>query len=361
MASKEGHPAYRSQSDNPLQGTTLGGSPDDPRRQRTRNAPAGHATRAGTRERQRGLPGAGDLAHPVLPVAPALRALWRRRRASAAAARAPWAPGAGAARDRTVGAQRGDQHSDLGLRADRGVPHAQLAAESRSKYGAAGFVRRAGLATRRARLTVLEHQAARTAGLLTERTRQRLWRARHGRTRHVEAAEPGELVCLDTFYIGNLKGVGKVWQITACDAASSYGVAALLPTHTAADAAAFLRDVLGPLFRRAGWPLRRVLTDGGPEFHGAFDEACRQLGLRHTRTQPRHAWTNGFVERLHGTILQEHWRIQFRRRYFTGRSPMQQSLEAFMRFYNEQRPHQGYRLRGRTPAEIFWGVIARAH
>src|SRR3989442_1082706 len=75
MASKEGHPAYRSQSDNPLQGTTLGGSPDDPRRQRTRNAPAGHATRAGTRQRQRGLPGAGDLAHPVLPVAEALRAL----------------------------------------------------------------------------------------------------------------------------------------------------------------------------------------------------------------------------------------------------------------------------------------------
>src|SRR5207244_6669419 len=106
-------------------------------------------------------------------------------------------------------------------------------------------LRRAGLATRRARLTVLEHQAARTAGLLTERTRQRLWRARYGRTRHVEATEPGELVCLDTFYIGNLKGVGKVWQITACDAASSYGVAALLPTHTAADAAAFLRDVLG--------------------------------------------------------------------------------------------------------------------
>ena len=91
-------------------------------------------------------------------------------------------------------------------------------------------LRRAGLATRRARLTVLEHQAAQTAGLLTERTRQRLWRARYGRTRHVEATEPGELVCLDTFYIGNLKGVGKVWQITACDAASSYGVAALLPT-----------------------------------------------------------------------------------------------------------------------------------
>jgi transposase InsO family protein len=218
-------------------------------------------------------------------------------------------------------------------------------------------LRRAGVATRRARLTVLEHEAARTAGLLTERTRERLWHARYGRTRHVEATEPGELVCLDTFYIGKLKGVGKVWQITACDAASSYGVAALLPAHTAADAAAFLRDALVPLFRQAGWPLRRVLTDGGPEFKGAFDEACRQLGLRHTRTKPRHAWTNGFVERLQGTILQEHWRVAFRRRYFTGRAALQRSLAAFMRYYNDERPHQGYRLGGRTPSAVVWGAV----
>jgi transposase InsO family protein len=218
-------------------------------------------------------------------------------------------------------------------------------------------LRRVGLATRRARLTVLEQQAARTAGLLTARTRQRLWRARYGRTRHVHAREPGELVCLDTFYIGNLKGVGKVWQITACDAASSYGTAWLLPSHTAVDAAAFLRDVVVPLYRRAGWRLERVLTDGGPEFKGAFDDACRQLGIRHTRTKPRHAWTNGFVERLQGTILQEHWRVAFRRRYFTTRAALQRSLDDFIRYYNDDRPHQGYRTRGRTPAALFWGAV----
>src|SRR5712692_3893998 len=102
-------------------------------------------------------------------------------------------------------------------------------------------LRRAGLATRRQRLTVLEHRALQTVGLLTERTRRTLWQAQHGRTRHVEAHQPGELVCLDTFYVGNLKGVGKVWQITACDAACSYGVAWLLPTLSAAAAARFLR------------------------------------------------------------------------------------------------------------------------
>ena len=218
------------------------------------------------------------------------------------------------------------------------------------------LLRRVGLATRRARLTVLEQQAARTAGLLTERTKQRLWEARHGRTRHVQATEPGELVCLDTFYVGKLKGVGKIWQITACDVASSYGTAAVLASHTAIDAARFLRDILTPLYREAGWPLRRVLTDGGPEFKGAFDEACRTLGIRHTRTKPRHAWTNGFVERLQGTILQEHWRVAFRRRYFTSRTALQRSLEAFMHSYNHERPHQGYRVRGRTPAALFWGA-----
>lgn len=222
------------------------------------------------------------------------------------------------------------------------------------------ILRRAGLPTRRERLVALEAHTAHTVGLLTERTRRQLRWARQGRSRHVEAQEPGELVCLDTFYLGKLKGVGKVWQITACDAACSYGVAQLLPALSAGAAAAFLRAVLVPLYRRAGWPLRRVLTDRGSEFKGAFDETCRALGIRHTRTQPRHAWTNGFVERLQGTILQEHWRIQFRRRYFTSRAALQQTLEAFLRFYNEQRPHQGYRLRGQTPAALFWGAAAAA-
>src|SRR5437763_8742291 len=139
MASKEGRPAYGSQSDNPLQGTTLGGSPDDPRRQRTRNAPAGHAPCAGARQRQCGVPRAGDLAHSVLPVAEAVRALRGGRHASAAAARAPRAPGAGAGRGRAPGAQRGNQHGDVGLRPDRGVPHPWLAAQSRAEHRAAGL------------------------------------------------------------------------------------------------------------------------------------------------------------------------------------------------------------------------------
>jgi transposase InsO family protein len=222
------------------------------------------------------------------------------------------------------------------------------------------LLRRHGLARRRQRLLVLEHRSATRAGLLTERTRQALWRLRHGRTRHVEAGQPADLFCLDTFYIGKLKGVGKVWQITACDAASSYGVARILPELSPTAVAHFLREVLVPAVSQAGWRLRRVLTDGGSEFKAEFEAACGQLGIRHTRIRPRHAWTNGFVERLQQTILTEHWRVVFRRHYFTSRASLDRSLRDFMQFYNFDRPHHGYRVRGRTPATIFHGAVAAA-
>jgi transposase InsO family protein len=217
-------------------------------------------------------------------------------------------------------------------------------------------LRRHGLSRRRERLAVLERTSAATTGLVTERTRRELARARRRAGRHVQAHQPGELVSMDTFYIGQLKGVGKVWQVTACDVASSYGIAWLLPTFSAEATARFLRTILVPHVRRAGWALRRVLTDGGSEFKGAFAAACQALGIRQTRTKPRHAWTNGFVERLQGTLLHEHWRVAFRRRYFTSRAALQHALDTFLRFYNHERPHQGYRLRGHTPATLFWGV-----
>jgi transposase InsO family protein len=76
----------------------------------------------------------------------------------------------------------------------------------------------------------------------------------------------------------------------------------------------------------------------------------------HTSAAARRCSSSGFVERLQGSILHEHWRIEFRRQYFTSRHAMQRSLDGFMKFYNERRPHQGYRLRGRTPADLFTGA-----
>src|SRR5688572_28510182 len=213
------------------------------------------------------------------------------------------------------------------------------------------LLRRQRLGTRRARLAVLEQSSAATTGLLTDQTVQPV--------RHVEAAQPGALLSLDTFYVGKLKGVGKVWHITGCDAASSFSwVRLVLGEVTAAAVLGFLRDVVRPSYRQAGWRLQRVLTDNGKEFKGVFAAGCARWGMRVTRTKPRHAWTNGFVERLQKTILHEHWRIAFRRQYFTSCRSLQGALDRFLQFYNHERTHRGYRLNGRTPATVFKGAVA---
>jgi transposase InsO family protein len=213
------------------------------------------------------------------------------------------------------------------------------------------ILKRYGLQTRWERLIRLEHKAL-TDGLLTERTRRKLAAAlREGN--HIEAKQGGDAVCLDTFYVGKLKGVGKVWQYTACDAASSFAVATLSLEHDAKMAARFLAKKVLPAFQQAGHRLKAVITDGGPEFKGAFETTCERLGVEHRRIRPRHPWTNGFVERLQGTILNELWRCAFRRTYYRSLVPMEEDLQEYLRFYNFQRTHRGYRLKGRVPAQLF--------
>ena len=224
-----------------------------------------------------------------------------------------------------------------------------------SATGAYKILRRHGLRTRWERLARLEGEALVATGLLTERAARRLVR----KDRHIEAERPGDLVCLDGFFIGKLKGVGRVWQLTACDAAASYGIAQVIRgAPRAAQAVAFLTERVRPVYRRASHEVRAVLTDGGMEWRGAFDAACRAAGIAHRRTLPRHAWTNGFVERLQGTILTECWRVVFRQTYFTRVEQLERALQRYLRFYNEERTHRGYRLQGRTPRSVFRGRAA---
>jgi transposase InsO family protein len=211
-----------------------------------------------------------------------------------------------------------------------------------SATGAYQILRRHGLPTRWERLARLEGEALVATGLLTERTARRI--------------VTGDLVCLDSFYLGKLKGVGRVWQLTACDAATSYGIAHLVRgSPRPALAAAFVLERVLPAYRRAGHAVRAVLTDQGSEWRGAFDTACRTEGLEHRRTQPRHAWTNGFVERLQGTILTECWRVVFRQSYFTRLEQLERALQRYLRFYNEERTHRGYQLQGRTRCPVLAG------
>ena len=145
-------------------------------------------------------------------------------------------------------------------------------------------LRRVGLNHRLARLAVLEDHSA-TTGLLTERT------ARRHRGRHVAAAQPGDLCSLDSFYIGKLKGGGKVWQLTGCDCASSFGWARIVVGEvTAAKMAAFLTEVVRPGYRAAGWRLKRVLTDNGKESRRA---SSRRVPPTRCGTRGRSRGTRG--------------------------------------------------------------------
>lgn len=222
-----------------------------------------------------------------------------------------------------------------------------------SPTGVYKIFRRHGLRTRWERLARLEGAALETLGLVTERGRRRLQRLAH-----VEAERPGDLVCFDSFYIGKLKGVGSLWQLTACDAACSYGLAQVVRgAPRTATAIAFLRERVLPAYRRAGHRVRAGLTDRGAEWGARFSAACQELGIEHRRTKPGHAWTNGFVERLQGTILTELWRVVFRQTYFTQAAQLERELQRYLRFYNHERSHRGYRLRGRTPGSVFHGRV----
>jgi len=122
---------------------------------------------------------------------------------------------------------------------------------------------------------------------------------------------------------------------------------------TPATTAALLRTRVLSVCRRAHHPLRAVrqqkLTDNGPEWGGVFRTACHELGIEARRTKPGHAWTNGFVKRLQGTILREHWRVVFRQTYFTQAAQLERSLQRYLRCYNYDRTHRGLSAAGPHP------------
>jgi transposase InsO family protein len=178
---------------------------------------------------------------------------------------------------------------------------------------------------------------------------------------HVETTRPGELVGLDGFFVGRLHGArGPVWQITAIDTYSSFAWADLVraPTSgpTVAHSTALARRVARDL-HAAGWRLERVLSDNGNEFRNLdFDRCLDQLGARHSRIRAGRPQTNGHVERLHRTILEECWRPAFARFHIPGYTGLKRHLDAYMTYYNHHRAHTGRTTAGRCPAELVYGA-----
>lgn len=171
--------------------------------------------------------------------------------------------------------------------------------------------------------------------------------------RHVESTAPGELVSMDTFFVGTFKGIGRVYLLTAVDTFGSYAFGMLATQRTSMRAAELLYGQVMPFYEEHSLALKAILTDNGTEFCGRedhpFERVCREAQLQHRRTKVRRPQTNGFVERFHRTILEEFFRKELRHTHFVHLEDLELALQGWIVHYNTKRPHQGYRNMGKCP------------
>ena len=217
---------------------------------------------------------------------------------------------------------------------------------------------RHGLATMKQRLYVLEKKSAETGMVLTESQVQALERKKLDDEvfGEIESQHPGYLGSQDTFYVGTIKGVGRIYQQTFVDTYSKWASAKLYRTKTPITAADLLNDRVLPFFEEQGMGLIRVLTDRGTEFCGKVDVHDYELylsvnNIEHTKTKARHPQTNGICERFHKTILHEFYQVAFRMRLYNSLEELQEDLDKWLIHYNNERTHQGKMCCGRTPMQ----------
>ena len=175
--------------------------------------------------------------------------------------------------------------------------------------------------------------------------------------RHVESSKPGELLNQDTFFVGTLKGVGRVYMHTVVDTFNSMAFGFLHVSKLPEAAVAVLHNDVLPFYKKHKTKVENILTDNGREYCGTethpYQIYLELNDIKHRRTKVRTPRTNGFVERFNRTMLDEFFRIKFREKPYNTVDQLQTDFDRWLNFYNEKRPHLGYRNMGKTPMERF--------
>lgn len=228
-----------------------------------------------------------------------------------------------------------------------------------SSGGVLGVWQWHGLLTKQERLLRLEKETAERQLTLTDEQMRLVERfSPEFRERHIEAPHTGSLVAVDTFLVGTLKGVGKLYLQTSVDCRSRYAWARLYFSKLPVTAVHLINTDVIPTSEEHGATIETVLWDNGCEFCGRPDQHPYELYLQleeidHRTTRVKRPQSNGIIERFHRTLLDNHFRVERRRTWFETIEEMQGVLDEYLVIYNTRRPHQGRGMNGRAPAQAF--------